>query len=90
MLAISRLRLVELRLRDLDNAAQADFVSRLSQIEREVRLVEHLLRYGDALICRLRIQHGSAHVARDLVAQIAHLLAAPPGAQLGLLRSRVE
>ena len=84
------LRLGQLRLGELNNAAQADLVSCLRKIEGHVRFVQHLLRHADPLERVLRVQHSSTQIARDLVAQVAHLFAGCIGAQFCLLRARVE
>src|SRR5947207_1158728 len=63
-------RLVELRLRQLDDRAQAEVVTLLRQIERVGRLHQELIGQRQTLERRESLQPCDPHVARDAVLQI--------------------
>src|SRR6185437_6109259 len=69
-----RLGLRQLRLGQLHDAAQAELIAPLREIESHVGLSQHLPRHADALKCVLRVEHRSAYIARDAVTQIPQLL----------------
>ena len=68
------LGLGELGLGKIDDAAQSDFVARLGELKGGVGFVQELPGDGDLLEGDLGVEDGGAHVAGDVVAQVAHLL----------------
>src|SRR5579863_2861623 len=77
------LGLRQLRLGQIDDAAEAYLVSRLGQFERSIGLVEKLLGDADALESDLRVEDRGADVAGNDVAQIANLLLGGLGVEVG-------
>src|SRR5690349_11979141 len=63
--AYFRLRLLQLRLAELDDRTQSELVPCLCQVEGKVRLIQQLLRDRQPIVGRIGIEPAGAHIARN-------------------------
>src|SRR5579864_1475037 len=68
------LRLLKLRLAQLNDGTQPQLVSRLCQVERQIRLIQQLLRDGQPAVCGACVEPAGSYITRNSVAHVAQTL----------------